>query len=196
LAVGDASQRGKDPAEVQDQPSHAFGQTAGDQDDLDALKLKYAYVRAENLRLRDGRAALTRQLGPLPIGAAVVAGLVTGFTGKTHNVGLLIAALVLFGVLVAVSIWYSSMKPYRVLRHEHEAKFPRSATSERDWYKNAIALENALYGEPSKQKGYRRHRPAEINGLQEGYDRERSGLFVVQGLFAAVIVLLIISRIA
>src|SRR5947199_10722841 len=96
---------------------------------LKALELEYQYLREENLRLREGRANLTRQLGPLPIGAAVVAGLVTGFTGKTHNGVLLIAALVLFGALVAVSICYSSMKPYRVLRRQHETKFPRSATT-------------------------------------------------------------------
>jgi hypothetical protein len=35
-----------------------------------------------------------------------------------------------------------------------------------------------------------------VQDLQDGYDRERSGLFIVQGLFALVVILLILSRVA
>jgi hypothetical protein len=168
-------------------------------DEVDALKLEYDYVRAENLRLRDGRATITSRLGPLPIGAAVVAGLVTGFTTETRENVWLWLALAVFFALVIVSILYSSMKPYRVIRHEKETKGAvpaRSKSSPREWYKAAIALEEEIYGKPNSDTGIRRHLPAaEINGLQDGYDRERSGLFIVQFLFAVVIVLLIVSRI-
>jgi hypothetical protein len=168
-------------------------------DEVDALKLEYDYIRTENLRLRDGRATITSRLGPLPIGAAVVAGLVTGFTTETRENVWLWLALAVFFALVIVSILYSSMNPYRVIRHEKETKRAvpeRSKSSPRDWYRAAIALEEAIYGEPNSDTGIRRHLPvAEIKGLQDGYDRERSGLFIVQFLFAVVIVLLIASRI-
>jgi len=165
----------------------------------DALKLEYEYLRDENRRLRDSRASITRQLGPLPIGAAVVAGLVTGFTANLHNRLLLGIALGLFVLLVAVSVRYSSMKPYRVLRQEAEEERPtppRPRSSPEAWYDTAISLEEAIYGKPTEDTGLRRHLPkSNISGLQEGFDRERTGLFIVQGLFALVIVLLILSRI-
>ena len=134
-----------------------------------ALKLEYEYVRAENLRLRDGRASLTRQLGPLSISAAIVAGLVTGFTSTVHRNPLLWSALALFLVLVLVSILYSSMTPYRGLRREKEADFPRSTQSPARWYENAIALEEAIYGRPSQGRGFRAHLPTfRVKSLQGG----------------------------
>jgi hypothetical protein len=167
------------------------------QDQAEALRLEYEYIRNENLRLRDGRAALTRQLGPLPISAAIVAGLVTGFTSTVHKNAFLWLALFVFVVLVVVSIMYAGMKPYRVLRHEKEAAFPRSTESPARWYRNAIALEEAIYGEHHHHKGLRAHLPnSDVTDLQDGYDRERSGLFIVQGLFAIVVILLIVSRVA
>lgn len=163
----------------------------------EALKLEYEYLRSENIRLRDGRGSLTRQLGPLPISAAIVAGLVTGLTRDVHANAFLWSALGLFLVLALISIWYSGMKPYRVLRREKEACFTRSRKSPVEWYKSAIALEEAIYGEPSDDKGLRARLPrSDIKSLQEGYDRERSGLFIIQGLFALVIILLVVSRVA
>jgi hypothetical protein len=173
----------------------ASGNTEPDR--VEALKLEYEYVRNENIRLRDGRASLTRQLGPLPISAAIVAGLVTGFTSTVHRNAFLWIALGLFGVLVVISILYSSMKPYRVLRREREADFPRATQSPARWYEDAIALEEAIYGDPSDSKGLRTHLPTStVKSLQDGYKRERSGLFIVQGLFALVVILLIVSRVA
>jgi hypothetical protein len=166
----------------------------GRPDRVEALRLEYEYVRAENIRLRDGRASLTRQLGPLPISAAIVAGLVTGFTETAQNDVVLLIALALFGVLVLISILYSNARPYRILRGEKERDFPRSTDSPQRWYESAIDLEKAIYGRPSDDTGLRAHLPKrKIESLQDGYDRERSGLFVVQGLFAVVIVLLIVS---
>ena len=160
---------------------------------VEALKLEYEFVRRENIRLRQGRAALTRKLGPLPISAAIVAGLVTGLAGKVESDGFLWAALAVFGALVLVSILYSSMRPYRALRQEAES--PRSTESPEDWYVSAIALEKAIYGVPAG-RGLAAYLPSfRVASLQEGYDRERAGLFIVQSLFAAVIVLLIVSRV-
>jgi hypothetical protein len=163
-------------------------------DPVEALRLEYEYVRGENMRLRDGRGDLTRQLGPLPIGAAIVAGLVTGFTTEANENWWLWAALIVFAVMVVVSILYSSMKPYRVLREEVESR-PRSQSSPADWYRAAIALEKDIYGSryPWRQRLF--PAPLKAAGLQDGYDRERSGLFIVQALFAIVVVLLIISRV-
>jgi hypothetical protein len=157
--------------------------------------LEYEYVRQENIRLRDGRASLTRQLGPLPIGAAIVAGLVTGLTRTAQWNRLLLLALGLFLALVGISILYSGMTPYRGLRREKEPAFPRSTESSARWYENAIALEKAIYGDPPEGGRLRAHLPTlKAQSLQDGYDRERSGLFIVQGLFAVVIILLVLSQ--
>jgi hypothetical protein len=101
-----------------------------------------------------------------------------------------------------ISILYSSMKPYRVLRQDVEADFPWSTDSPAAWYEGAIELEREVYGVPSEGEGrwgwlrwLRARTPRKITGLQDGYDRERSGLFLVQGLFALVVILLIVSRI-
>ena len=160
----------------------------------DALKLEYEFVRGENIRLRNGRAALTRKLGPLPISAAIVAGLVTGLAGEVEADAFLWSALIVFGALVVVSILYSSMKPYRALRQQAESS-PRSRESREEWYDQAIDLERTIYGDPAP-RGLRGYLPSfNVQSLQEGYDRERRGLFIVQLLFAAVIVLLIVSRV-
>jgi len=159
-----------------------------------ALKLEYEFLRGENIRLRDGRAALTRKLGPLPISAAIVAGLVTGLAGEVEADAFLWSALIVFGALVVVSILYSSMKPYRALRREAE-RSPRSRESQEEWYDQAIELERTIYGKPAP-RGPRGYLPSfNVQSLQDGYDRERRGLFIVQLLFAAVIVLLIVSRV-
>lgn len=174
-------------------PAEASGSGAPDR--VDALKLEYDYVRSENIRLREGRAALTRQLGPLPISAAIVAGLVTGLASEVDGDAFLWSALAVFGALVVISILYSSMKPYRVLRRDKEAEGPRSTESPARWYENAIALEKAIYGDAAGS-GLQAYLPTfSVESLQEGYDRERRGLFIVQLLFALVIILLIVSRV-
>jgi hypothetical protein len=71
LALGLAERRRRSQGE---QPVEANGD-----DRLAALQAAYDDLRRETDRLRDARGAFTRQLGPLPISAAVVAGLVTGF---------------------------------------------------------------------------------------------------------------------
>jgi hypothetical protein len=187
---------GEEVADVSTEPSVSPEASGNGQPRVEALKLEYEYVRDENIRLREGRASLTRQLGPLPISAAIVAGLVTGFTGTVNRNAYLWSALILFGALVVISSLYSVMYPYRVLRQEKEAAFPRSTQSAARWYENAIALEKAIYGDPTAGRGLRARLPtSKVKGLQDGYDRERSGLFIVQLLFALVIILLIISQV-
>ena len=96
-------------------------------------------------------------------------------------------ALALFGVLVLISILYSNARPSRILRGEKERTSRGQRTPQR-WYESAIDLEKAIYGRPSDEAAsrLRAHLPKrKIESLQDGYDRERSGLFVVQGLFAS-----------
>jgi hypothetical protein len=190
--------------------------TPGVDDGLALLKAAYEDVRRENERLRDARASVTRQLGPLPLSAAVVAGLVTGFAppGKHPNqpTWMLWAAGGLFAALVLLSILYSNLKPYRQLRFEKESLRDRQrptqivdrvldrpyAASNRDaeaeWYRRMIRLERAVRGE-SRSKWSEHRVPWRTDSLVDGFDKERTGLILVQGLFAAVIVLLILGRV-
>jgi hypothetical protein len=89
---------------------------------LATLKVAYEEIRRESERLRDARAFITRQLGPLPISAGVVAGLVTGFASSgqssIHHVWILYVAGGLFVLLAVLSIVYGNLKPYRQLCDE------------------------------------------------------------------------------
>jgi hypothetical protein len=91
-------------------------------DHLALLKAAYEDARGENERLRDARRGVTRQLGPLPISASIVAGLVAGFGSESIQCeALLWVALGLLGVvLIPLSMLYSNMRPYRALREEKE----------------------------------------------------------------------------
>jgi hypothetical protein len=214
---------------------------------VEALKLAYEDAKHENARLRDARASFTRQLGPLPISAAVIAGLVAAFPGKSSGspaqLALISFALLLFAVMVLVSTRYSGMKPYRALREEFEVDPPeqehinrsedspealidrlvneyavgntelQSRSASAVWYARMIKLERSIRGEGKDQKPtwkqWRRKKislrkylgsrvkllwPDRATSSQEGLDLERQGLFVVQGLFAAVVVTLIVAR--
>jgi len=158
---------------------------------------------------------VTRQLGPLPISAAVVAGLVAAFDpGEIDHKWILWVALGLFGVLVLLSVLYGNMAPYRVLRlrgeeelpeHERPSELlnrilnsppePRTNVTELVWYRAMLRLESEIYGKP-RGRWPERLSPARVKTLQEGFERERTGLILVQSLFAVVIVLLVLSRVA
>jgi hypothetical protein len=163
------------------------------------LKAAYEDARNENERLRDARATVTRQLGPLPISAGVVAGLVAAFdTDSIQSEGLLWAALAVFVLfLVPLSMIYSRLPPYRELRKTREEALneqerpskvaaavlqrppPEATPLLTQWYRSMLRLET------------------EVNAdLVKHFERERRGLLYVQGLFALVIVLLVLSRIA
>jgi hypothetical protein len=144
---------------------------------------------------------VTRQLGPLPISAGVVAGLVVGLDPDSiDHKWLLWLALGLFGLLVLLSILYSNMRPYRVLRRIKEKELPEAErpstdVTELEWYTRTLALENRIYGR-DRERLLEWRLPWRIDSLQEGFERERTGLILVQSLFAVVIALLILSRVA
>jgi hypothetical protein len=203
-------------------PSGHQAEPSADDALVTTLKAAYEETRRESERLRDARASVTRQLGPLPISAGVVAGLVTGFAPSgqrvTDHVWILYVAGGLFALLVVLSIAYSNLKPYRQLRDEklnawcpknvdglespsgmidRLTKRPqRMATQQAsaDWYRAMIRLEQEIYGQPRAKWSQNRF-PGRIVSLQEGFERERSGLILVQGLFAVVVVLLILARV-
>ena len=124
----------------------------------------------------------------------------------------LIVAGGLFVILALLSIVYNNMRPYRELRVEKEAELPSSerpteiirrlsdaseaATvgAQLKWYVVMIRLEKRIYGQP-RHPWRERRIPWRIQSLQEGFDRERSGLVVVQALFALVIFFLVLARV-
>jgi hypothetical protein len=177
--------------------------------ELDALRLRFEDIRRENERLRDARSAITAQLGPLPISAAIVAGLVSGFAlgGKTHLHELeLHLALCLFGAMVLVSMLASTFRPYRKLRDKaikdsKPGADPEKATSAKEWYERMIGLEESLRGSSVRRSGFWPWLgaaapipiPFRAKHLQSACDQEWKGLFLTKSLFVAVIVLLILA---
>ena len=128
----------------------------GEANDLTVLKLALDDLQRENQRLRDARGALTRQLGPLPISAALLAGLVSVFPGENSedpiHTWLTVGALVVFGVMVLLSMRYSALKPYRRLRDEHEGREAGADTkpvgdleeARRGWMPNPASPEHVV----------------------------------------------------
>jgi hypothetical protein len=208
----------------------AENQPGAPADDLRVLELALDDLRRENERLRTARASVTKQLGPLPISAAAIAGLITVFPGghagsQTQRI-LIYVALGVFGLMVFVSIRYSALKPYRKLRDELEKELPepkrpgRIAEARADpdnpkaalpggdqrsmevrWYAAMIDVEKAVRGDttmrPTTARGVwllRLPWPPQAENLQDGFDLEWRGLFLVQCLFAVVVALLIIAR--
>jgi hypothetical protein len=219
-------------------------------DDLETLRAAYEEIAAENHRLRDARASITRQLGPLPISAAVIAGLVSVFPGNSSQSGwhlaLIVVALVLFAVMVIVSIAFSGLTPYRELRSAVEGEErarqiaqdaptdgpvnpsevvdsvmarvqgaqsvsgPPSARAH--WYAAMIDVERQVRDRNGSARASSAERirprdlkrpvgvvrklliPGPVHSLEEGFNRERRGLYVVQSLFALMVVLLIVAR--
>jgi hypothetical protein len=95
-------------------------------DDLRVLRLALQDIRSENERLREARSSITAQLGPLPISAGIIAGVVAAFpgprSGSAWQHALIIGALVAFALMVLLSMRYSTLKPYRKLRDELEGQ--------------------------------------------------------------------------
>ncbi|HEX3433736.1 MAG TPA: hypothetical protein VHT25_06700 [Solirubrobacteraceae bacterium] len=219
--------------------------------DLATLRAAYEEIAAENKRLRDARASVTRQLGPLPISAAVIAGLVSVFPGNSSQSGwhlaLIVLALALFALMVVISIAFSGLAPYRELRAavEGEARPERPpqkdaptdrpinpsevvdsviarvqgaqsdgepASVEAQWLAAMIDVERQVRDRNGTARASSAERirptdlrrpvcvvrklfvPGPVQSLQEGFNRERRGLYVVQGLFALMVVLLIVAR--
>jgi hypothetical protein len=185
-------------------------------DQLKVLEKVYADVVNERDRLRSARAAVTRQLGPLPASAGIVLGLV-GVASGAVACGFLIAAAALFLALMLVSIALSSLTPYRLLRARKVLDYDSPATPPAEppspagtqpttyigetvqpdvdyatWLQEKIRFESELYG-PLRRSQYDLFGPKD---LQRSFDIERAALNIVQVLFAAIILVLLAGLIA
>ena len=175
---------------------------------LETLELKLKDLQCKNERLRDARAKLTSQLGPLPISAAIVAGLVSAFAPGdtvTLDAGLAYAALGVFLLMVIFSAVFSGFAPYRRLRevverNEAERKpdprpRPLETTDPVEWTERMIEIESAVRGEAALNSGTARINFEPLT-LQDAYDQEWKALFVTKLLFAVGVGLLIAARFA
>src|SRR5437879_1853656 len=173
-------------------------------DDPEVLRLTLEDLQRENQRLRTARASVTSQLGPLPISAAIVAGLISGFTatGNGHlNHTLLGLALIPFALMVLVSIFYGAIKPYRKLRDSAERKRrPSACATPEEYYREAIRIEEGVRGSSLAVDGrtvgtLRPVWPWRAETLQEAFDAEWQGLFITKVLFVIAIALLVGARV-
>jgi hypothetical protein len=167
-------------------------------DALAVQELVYKRVTAERDRLRGARAFFARQLGPLPTFAGVSVALVGAFSDKIKDDEFLWWAFGLFALMVLTSVLYSGMPPYRTLRKRRiEKGMPEGleGMSPEEWYEAEIALERDIYSPtPGARRNWRWPSWDSGKTLQELHDRERSGVFITQGLFLLVIGALLLAR--
>lgn len=193
------------------------------------LRLVHEDVVGERDRLRSARAAITSQLGPLPASAGIVIGLIGGLDHRVEH-GFLIAAGVLFGLVILISVRYSRLAPYRVLRsrrvlgeqsgaerlggstpvktsdkREPEPQYIGSTVDRSlepaDWLAKKIALEEQIYGpfRTNQRVGCIRcikrfaHPSRNVTDLQSSFDVELMILNIVQGLFACIVMVLLLG---
>ncbi|HTY97353.1 MAG TPA: hypothetical protein VMB91_09960 [Solirubrobacteraceae bacterium] len=185
-------------------------------DGLELLKDALDDLRRENLRLREARSSVTRQLGPLPISAAAIAGLLAAFPGHGSiggvQVFLIVLAALAFLAMIGVSIIFSKLRPYRELRNRLERDWPWYAIPQAsparviDEVRARSAPGEAQSGPPAHEapastrmrwySGMIRVELTVRTGLEDGLDREWWALFAVRMLFGAVVLLLIAARLA
>jgi hypothetical protein len=166
-------------------------------DELRVLRLRYEDVLTERDRLRDARAGVTGQLGPLPASAAIVIGLAGTVADKVESWALITAGGLL-AVIVIVSILFGSLRPYRLMRATASKKASTdlgstvaSDVDEATWLRAKIELEQRLYGKLDPRQHLRlEFRPTD---LQEAFDVERTVLNIVQLLFVLIISALLIG---
>jgi hypothetical protein len=166
-------------------------------DQLRVLRLRYQDVLTERDRLRNARASVTSQLGPLPASAAIVIGLAATVADKVEMWALISAGGLMLGI-VALSMLYSGLRPYRIMRARAEGK--RSADlgspvlpedDEAGWLDAKIKLEQTIYGElDTRQRPSLWLRPKD---LQQAFRVERTLLNIVQFLFVLVIIDLLLG---
>jgi hypothetical protein len=174
----------------------------------EVLRAAHKDLVAERDRLRDARASFTSRLGPLPPSAAIAISL-TGSVVEDVSVIWLAVATALLGVMVLISALYSGLKPYRLLRGEKQSGlekqrnvalsngdtsqlgFGLAAQDEVAWLQAKIKLEQSLYGGLRKDPRFLLSR--KVGDLQQGLDVERSAFNVVQFLFVAIIVVLVLG---
>jgi hypothetical protein len=181
------------------------GLVAEREEDVGSLRLAYDDIVRERDRLRSARASVTRQLGPLPASAGIAISVVAALSRSRVDEGWLIVALVLLLLIVVVSVLFSVLAPYRRLRAEYEDEMGREAPEaaehklgfnvnlpEEVWLRHMVELERRIYGPLRTTDPPFRH-PFKIKTLQEGFDAERTGLYLVQLLFVALIAALVIA---
>jgi hypothetical protein len=187
-----------------------------------SLRLAYDDIVRERDRLRSARASVTRQLGPLPASAGIAISIVATFARSRVDEGWLIVASALLLTLVVVSILFSVLAPYRRLRAQCEDELAREAAGgqaaqptsgaaehklgfnvnlpEELWLRHMVRLERRIYGPLRNTHRSFRHPfkgsfrpPFRIRNLQDGFDAERTGLYLVQLLFVALIAALVVG---
>jgi hypothetical protein len=169
---------------------------------VEVLKLVLADVEKERDRLRNGRASWTARLGPLPASAAVVTGLVAVKAGEVDWWWAAAAGL-LFVVLLAVSVGYSGLKPYRELRQCLQEVFypgwskqgfgfrPEDHDVEM-WLEMKIKLEERICGVPGERRS--RWVPTrEVESLTHALNVERSAANIVYVFSLAIFVVLVVG---
>ncbi len=166
---------------------------------LEVLKLVLADVERERDRMRDARASFTVRLGPLPASVGVVTGIIAAAAGKVAW-QYVAGAGVILAIIVAVSVRFMGLKPYRVLRSEAQPEFDpewdqqsmRFREGEEnvgEWLEQKIRLEAEVYGLPGERN---RWWPKwEPKTLVEGLNSERWAANVVHALVVGVFIVLI-----
>jgi hypothetical protein len=169
---------------------------------VEILKLVLADVEHERDRLRDARASWTARLGPLPASAAVLTGIVGALEGKVAWGWAAVAASI-FVMLLAVSVRFAGLKPYRGLRRDHQHHFDPSWREEyigfrRDevdlekWLLSKISLEERICG-PLGERERRWWPTQQAASLGQALDVERAAANIVLGLSLAIVVVLVIG---
>jgi hypothetical protein len=164
--------------------------------ELQVLRLRYEDVLSERDRLRNARASVTGQLGPLPASAAIVIGLAATVADKAEQWSLITAGGLMI-LIVSASILYSSLPPYRIMRAKTQPP-PRelgspvaSGNDEAKWLKDKIALEQKIYGNLETSQ-HPRVWPWPKD-MQEAFRMERTILNFVQVMFLLVILDLLLG---
>jgi hypothetical protein len=185
-------------------------------DECATLRRVYEGLRSERDRLRDARSSYSRQLGPLPVVAGISTGTIAVFARHVRTSWLLWVALGLLVLLVVVSVLYSSIPAYRQIRARLEPGWRErliirhgaakaTEAAERglriedllpppDWYRAMIELEREIYGHDAPTRSSLRSWPRSATNLQQALDAERAGLYIVQFLFLAMIISLVLSE--
>lgn len=177
-------------------------------DELGVRRLIHERLTGERERIRAARAYFARQLGPLPAAAGISVAIVGAFSDKITNRTWLYIALGGFGVMIVLSVAYSRMPAYRELRsqrletdadRQHQvSEAPKSgdqASTPLEWYRAENKLEHDIYaGSGTTRRLWWLPRKDRAAGLEEQLDKERFGVFAVQGIFLVVIASLFLAR--
>ena len=179
--------------------------TGAAEDENKGLGRAYDEIARERDRLRNARGSATQLLGPAS--AAIAIGLF-GALARPLPASILIIAGGLFILMILIGILYDNLPPYRVLRAGAEKKIAgeggtrqfelgfQDDVSEAAWLGHAIEVERQVYGSlPSKHRRFRLWKCGPEPTLQELYEVERSGGYLVRLTFLLLITDLIVGTI-